>query len=892
MDTRGRPNRQRFGAAGVPFVALATLSERYWRRRLGRAAASVLGVALGVALVVAVIAVNQAVLRTYAVWVDALSGGRHLEVRAIETSGMPVELLDVVRATPGVAAAGGVVEQRSYLFTETAQSAVVVRGIDSEVLRLTRPVRMSAGRPLEPGDDTGTVLSAATAAELSVGVGENVSLLSADGLLDLHVVGVYDALDVGSLVRDRSALIPLGTAQSAFMNGRDVISQVDVLPAAGSDLVELHRSLSGLVEPLALVRKPSDELQDLSATTKGLRSLLLLAGVMALVAAVFLIGNNLAAGVDERRRDLKVVRALGLSRRVGAAWFLAEAALMGGIGSVLGGLVGALGAGALLKRLPSDLIAQVDGVNVSVGVDLVAASAGAGVGLLVTLFVALPLALRANAGIDPVPAGGSDQWALRGRLPTESNNGFWGPNLLRTATAALAIPAAYALWRWLRVDGAVWTGTVQATAVMLFVLLLAVALLRSLPLLFDSLSEGVRHLAAAPLWLRLATDSLRRHAKRTGATAVSLSITLASLIGVYGAAESYRYSLESWLDAAVNWDLLVTSGTQSGAASQPLPGAAVAVLAQVPGVADVVPERSVTVAAGGRAVALVAFDTTASRPSRRLEGVVAPSGERVGAVEEPDLMTALAGGGVALSPALAARLGLAPGEALNLWTPRGDRGFVVVALVEDGANESPGAYLDLGVYAEAFEDGAVDELGVQLTPGADAATTMQAMASALGDLLGERYPVRLVSASAFRQDMLDGVGAAFAVVRALVLLAVLVALAGLLNAMLIGFWQLRNQLGLLRALGAPATMLVRTLAAEALLTTFAGVTAGVLLGTLLSVALLRGLEPASGLLLTWSLPLDAYLTVAALMLVVTLLGGTLLLGRARATPVAAVVRGE
>lgn len=895
-------------SAGAPVAVLATLSLRYWRRRLGRAVASVLGVALGVALVVSVIAVNQAVLRTYAGWVDALSGGRHVEVRAVETGGVAIGLLETVLAAPGVAAAGGVVEQRSYLFTEVSQAAVVVRGIDVAVVPGIRPVRTSTGRPLEVGDDTGTVLSAATAAELGVGVGESVSLLSAEGMLELHVVGVYGSLEVGGLARDRTAIVSLDTAQDAFMHGRDVITQIDVLPADAGKLDSLQTTLAALVEPQALVRLPADELQELSAATRGLRSLLLLAGVMALVAAVFLIGNNLAAGVEERDRDLGVVRALGLTRRVGAAWFLAEAAVMGALGSVVGAIVGAVGAGTLLARLPVDFVAPVGGVRASVGIETGAAAAGACVGLLVTLLVALPLALRAARR----PATLASELARRARAAPARGAGCARRSASAVPTLALlvallvAAPTALTIWRWMQLDaGQTSAGTVQATVVMLSMLLLSVALLRSLPVMFGSLSDGVRALATAPLWLRLATDSLRRHARRTGATAVSLSITLASLIGVYGAADSYRYSLEAWLDAAVTWDLLVTSGPQSGVAVQPLPGSAVDRLAKVPGVTAVLPERAVTVSAGGRAVELVAFDATADRPSRRLRavevapGVASPDNDNIassagaGPASGESLTEALVDdGGIALSLALAARLGVSSGDEVSLATPTGNRSFSVLALVEDRAAEAPGAYLHSAVYARAFGDTMVDEIGVRLAADATAARTIAAMANALYGLLGERYPVQVVSAAAFRQEVLDGVGAAFAVVRALVLLAVMVAVAGLLNAMLIGFWQLRQQFSLLRALGAPAMMLVRTLATEALLTTLAGAAAGVLLGTLLSVALLRGLEPATGPLLTWSPPLEAYLTVAQLLLLAGLLGGSLLLARARSTPVAAVARGD
>ena len=110
---------------------------------------------------------------------------------------------------------------------------------------------------------------------------------------------------------------------------------------------------------------------------------------------------------------------------------------------------------------------------------------------------------------------------------------------------------------------------------------------------------------------------------------------LASLVGVYGAAESYQRSLHTWLDAAVTWDLLVTGGPRADAAVRPLPATAVAELAAVPGVLDVLPERAVTVAAGGRAVQLLAFDVDATRPSRRLRTVSTAASLTAQLAEQP-----------------------------------------------------------------------------------------------------------------------------------------------------------------------------------------------------------------------------------------------------------------
>jgi putative ABC transport system permease protein len=464
--------------------------------------------------------------------------------------------------------------------------------------------------------------------------------------------------------------------------------------------------------------------------------------------------------------------------------------------------------------------------------------------------------------------------------------------------------------------------------VTVLVLALGWAAIRSFPLLLNQLGHGVRHLSSPPLWLRLAADSMRRHSRRSGATAISLMITVAGLVGVYGAADSYRSSLTDWLDATVSWDLKVSSGPLGAGPTTPLPAATTDVIASVAGVAAVLPERTVTVSSRGRAVPVVAFDASVEAPSRALrpESLAPgwPSGV-AGALEAPET--------VALSTALAARLGVSAGERLPLTTAVGETEFLVVAVVEepavDGAStHAAAAYVDIGRFAESWNDGSVDEIGVRLDEGVDPGRAAMAVTAAVRSALGhartargapaldpghvgdaaaalpveahaavvedltQSLPVQVVQATAYREEVLEEVRDTFLVIRTLVLVALLVALAGLLNAILIGFWQLRHQLGLLRALGAPVRLLARTLAAEAALTTIAGGGAGVLLGTLLSIALLRGMDSTAGPLLVWSPPVQAYVTVATLLAVASIVAGSVLDNRARATQVQAVVRGE
>lgn len=83
---------------------------------------------------------------------------------------------------------------------------------------------------------------------------------------------------------------------------------------------------------------------------------------VGLLVGMFLIYNTMAFAVAQRRREIGIYRALGMTERRVAALFLLEAGLLGLLGGLIGGLAGVwLGRGlvSLVSRTISDLYAPV-----------------------------------------------------------------------------------------------------------------------------------------------------------------------------------------------------------------------------------------------------------------------------------------------------------------------------------------------------------------------------------------------------------------------------------------------------------------------------------------------------------------------------------------------------
>ena len=831
---------------------LSFLSFRYWSRRRGRGASTVVSVALGVALIVSVGLVNESVLHSYDTLIEALAGRAQLEVRSLTLQGLDDAWLDRIRRNGGVEAAAPLLERRSFLFAGERKVPLLLRGIDPAVDGAIRPMVVRDGRALEPGDASVILLAEPLSRSLGVGVGDSVDLLTPEGFVGFRVVGTFAGLDPLNAPQSRVAVLPLTALQRDFLQGERRVSQIDVVVSSDYAIERIRSGLARLVHDVGFVQEPHEQAEQVVELTRNVRFMLLLAGAMSLLAAAYLIANNVLATVSERRLDLATLRVLGVGRGRVRRWLLAEVLLLGAVGSGLGVVFG-LAASNLLARVVSGRLLAPSFPEV--GVTVVSPSVllvGFFIGIGFALVAAFPSVHRIARG--PVAAGLSSPQITAADLHAEARR--YRRALLLALVACVGVGAALQLSY---VPTRAWS--MMSLLLVLAVLLAAAAFL---PTLISGLGAGLRTWSASPLWLRLAADSLRQHRRRTGAVAASLMITLAILVGVFGMASSYRDSVAIWVDGMFGWDLMVSNSIDGLRSAVPLDEGVGAELERLEGIEVASPERVVNVGYGSSAVSLYAFDMSDFARIRRFVSIDGLHGEA--------LPRALAGRRrVAISAGLAPMLDLGVGDTLQLDSAEGSVGFEVVAVVADPGAATGAVYLDRAVYMRDWQDPSVDSFALLLSEGADT----DEVSERLQAHFRPRYPLQVVSVLSFKRDINAMVTETFGLSQGLVLISVLVALFGLMNACVIAVWQLRHQLAVMRALGAPGALLSRTLLAEAWLTGALGGVFGLVLGTLLSTVLLRTVQSTSSLTVAWSWPLGAYVVVATVVLLGSLAAASL-----------------
>jgi putative ABC transport system permease protein len=363
----------RFGGR-APVLALAgtTLS----RNRV-RTALATLGIVIGV-FAVAALGILGTVLEVTAtdtlgelgtqvlVTPDADAGVERLtdrQVRAIERVAGDATVVPLVSAG-AVASAGD------------AQSFVTLYGVEEP-----RALFEAAAGDLPARHRRGAVVGPAVARDLGVEVGRTVTVEGRE----FRVVAVLAESEGVELVSGRNAVL---LPPAAFADAAP--TQVVVRAASSA---EASRVAAGIDATLN-ARGPQVDVLELGRVVARideffalLNTFLLAIGSVSLLVAGVAILNVMLMSVRERRREIGVLRAVGVQRADVLRLVIAEAAILGVGGASVGALLAVLGAAALWALVPEVTFAAVANPTTALQLGL-AVAFGVGVSLLSGLYPA------------------------------------------------------------------------------------------------------------------------------------------------------------------------------------------------------------------------------------------------------------------------------------------------------------------------------------------------------------------------------------------------------------------------------------------------------------------------------------------------------------------------
>src|SRR3954447_6089313 len=727
---------------------------------------------------------------------------------------VPDSLVDVVRGVDGVDLAQGNLQEGYALVTGKDGEAIVNQAPTLGVAwypqkrAVNQSLELVKGRQARTSNEVALDLKTFEDGGFKLGDKVQISFLTVPPR-EFDLVGTFlfggkkDAL-AGATI---SAFEP--TAAQELMNRSGQWDVVEARADSGVSQTELRDRIQQTLKDEGLAKDyesltgddlAKEQANDIKDNLSFFNTFLLIFAIVALFVGAFVIYNTFSITIAQRIRELGLLRALGASGRQVTSSLLVESLTVGALSSVLGILLGI----AIVK--PLEALLSAFGIDLPSGplqilprTIIVSFIVGTGVTLLSSLAPA-----RRASQIAPIAA-------LRDQAYDASSGRrryIWGTVVLGLAMFALAI-------------GLFGGGSALLVGVGALLTFIAVSMLSPL------VAAPAARLLTAPATRThaitgvLARENAERNPRRTASTAAALMIGLTLVTAVSVLAASFKSSFRSAIEDQTTADFILSSSSFNGFS----PEAANRVREQLPG-STVVQYRFGTLEIAGNGTGVLGASPNFWKMS---DVKIRPGAHRGG----------FNNGGVLVYKDEAKSKGYKLGDTVDVKFPDGP-GTVRVQGIFDDKKPMPSSsdyILSLADW-DHFTDPVDFYVGVLKPPGvstAKAAKVVNRIADNIGGIEADNK-------AEFIDRQLSQFNKILGLMYVLLLLAVVIALVGIVNTLALSIYERTREIGLLRAVGMSRVQLRRMIRGEALIVATFGSLLGLGIGLVFGFLLITALS--------------------------------------------------
>ena len=762
---------------------------------------SVMGVALGVASVLAIQIINRNAISAFSAGLQAVSG--ETDLRVIGTIGSFDERrYPDILAVEGVAAAWPLYQVEVAL-TDRPHFFLEVVGVDFfSGIRLPWEASVDDfSRALfEPG---WVAVSPRLADQMGWSVGDSFQVSSGTRLATLVIGTLVDFQEVTPLASRKLAVMDIAQVQG-LLGHRGRIHQVDVQIQAGMERKELSRRLRNRLGAGVQVVTAEQQEQQAVNLMEAFRLNLTALSLISLFVGVFLVHTSTQASLLRRRREFGLLRSLGATRWQVFGIILAEVALLGFLGVLLGLPMGYWVAQANVDMVSATLtnlylLQEIQTLHLPPWLFLLAALIGIGGAVGGALFPALDMSRKDTKSLLVA-------FTLHEKVSTLALPLFllaWG----------MGGGALIWFWAW----GQYWK---PAGFVLAVVLLLALPLLN--PFLVKQICERV---PIRGFGLGYSLKTLATRLQTTSFAVSSLTIAVSMLVGITLMVGSFRRTLEVWVDTTVRADIYITTESFNADPEATMDDELVSGLGSHPGVVAIDRLRRLLVEVDGRRISLAGVDMGLADGQSRFPLMKGDPQQARRAVAD--------GSGVLITEPLARKSQLDVGDMLAVESPRGTLQFPIAGIYYDYSSEAGSAAMDLEAMNKTFGPGAINSVALYLRKERDPEQVIDELKSRFPSL-----PLRMRSNRHLRQEILRIFDQTFAVVRILQVMSLLIAVCGIMLTLLVLARERISELALYRSLGAHRYQIFRVFVGKGVGIALIGLGVGLVGGMILAAILI------------------------------------------------------
>jgi putative ABC transport system permease protein len=787
---------------------------------------TLLSVVLGTAFIAGSFVFTDSLQSTFdGIFADQAQGvDVRVQPKERQSLGVPLDVVGTIAATPGVrvvapAVQGPIVLLKNGSAVQTGGAPSWGRSYLPPGQAVAKPETFVAGAP--PATAGQVAINSGGAQHAGLKVGDQASvLIPSQGIITVTISGLY------TLSSDSSGFVGIlftdAQARQLFTDG-NTVAYVDIAATSGVPADTLRdriaKELPGYqVFDGAQVR--ADLKAQVGNALKFVNYFLLAFGAIALLVGTFIIYNTFSMIVAQRLRELALLRAVGAGRGQVGNSVVAEAAVIGLLGSAIGLAAGiglAFGLSSLLNAF--DLGLPTGSMQVLPRTVLFSI----GVGVIVTVASAYAPARRA-AKIPPVAAMREEFASVGESLRLRTGIGI-GLALVGVVLVVL---------------GSRGTGGHAATVVGIGAAALIVAVLFVSPALsrpvLQTLGVLIRPFGSIG---HMARNNAIRNPRRTAATAfaLTLGLMLVTAIGMLGS--SAKASVGEVVDKGVKADYILSGPQLLG-----VPLGAEEAVKSVAGVQDVVGFRVAVVKVGDDQVSGVAaigpLDDVLNYTIRHGGATLGDSDILVSETEAGKYnwhagqqvqmttvdYTAIAAGTPVAGAAAAAQASKRFTVTVSgIYQDNQLLGSMVIA---------PNLYNQVMPVALRTDAAVL----IKAAPGTD----LPALRGKLVQATKSYVVVQVQDRNDFKGTQGRQIDTVLAILYGLLALAVVIAILGIVNTLALSVVERRREIGMLRAVGMQRPQVRRTIYLESMLIAVFGAVVGVVLGLGLGVGFLRTLR--------------------------------------------------
>ncbi|GAB2965082.1 FtsX-like permease family protein [Streptomyces pseudoechinosporeus] len=688
------------------------------------------------------------------------------------------------------------------------------------------PVELTSGH--EPRGSGEALIDADTADNKDVRIGDTLTVIAQPGSFKVEIVGIatFTTTNPGAAL----VFLDIPTAQTELLGKEDVATSIAVDAEDGVSDAALKERIARTIGTETYEVETADEQAESATAELGgfldvIKYVMLGFAGIAVLVGVFLIVNTFSMLIAQRTRELGLLRALGADRRQVRRSVLLEAALLGLVGSTLG-LATGIGLAFGLIELMGLLGMNLKSTEMVIGWVTPVSAYAVGVGVT---FVAAYLPARRAAGVSPMAALADAEIAgvgrpLRVRAVVGTVVGALGAAALVGCVTATETGSAASLLGL----GVVLTLIATVIAGPLLVRPVIRVLGGAFPALFGSVG-------------RMSQRNALRNPRRTGATAAALMVGLALVGGMSVASESMTKSFDQQIDKTLGADFVVQNNN-----FQPFPQEVTTKVDETAGAGTPVRQRFAPIAArlpdGDR------VETTAAGYDDQLDEVANIT------YAQGDTAAALAPGNMAMDVDYAEDHDVRIGSVIPIEFQGGQQTELRVAALTDqeggeGFGVQGAMYFGLETLVEYVPDGQDSTLYVN----AESGTSVDTLRERLEQTLDPYPQVQVRDQADYKELVRNQIAVLLYLVYALLGLAIVIAVLGVVNTLALSVVERTREIGLLRAIGLARRQLRRMIRLESVVIAVFGAVLGLGLGLVWGVCVQQvlALQGMTALAIPW-----------------------------------------